>query len=295
MSTNKIHFHLFYLFCVSFFLMPALILNAELGPVFKAMNQPMQPFKIIGNIYYVGASDVTSYLITTPAGHILLDCGFVETVPIIQEHVKELGFTLSDIKILTISHAHTDHAGGMAQLKKLTGAKLIVCATEVDLLSRGGRNDIHFGNDYPFPPVKADQTIKDNDTITLGGVVLTAHLTPGHTPGNMSWTTKVSENGKEYNIVFAASVTAPGYKLVNNSACPNIQADFEKSFALLKSLPCDVFLAPHGSFFGLQEKFKRLEAKDTINPFIDQQGYKEAIQRAEKVYRDNLEKQKKQH
>ena len=127
---------------------------------------------------------------------------------------------------------------------------------DAGLLAKGGLGDIHFGNKYPFPPAKADQLVQDNDEVKLGDVVLKAHLTPGHTPGNLTWTMQVKEDNKTYNAVFAGSVTAPGYKLINNPACPAILADFEHSFAMLKSLPCDIYLAPHGSFFGLQEKIQ---------------------------------------
>lgn len=273
-----------------------LILSAALVPVLaqkdptsRSWNQPVEPYRILGNIYYVGASDVTSFLIATPQGHILLDGGFEETVPIIRENVKKLGFKLEDVKILLHSHAHFDHAGGLAGLKKLTGATLYASAPEAPLLARGGRGDFRFGDELTFPPVQADRTYEDGDTVTLGGVTLTAHLTPGHTMGNTSWSMKVEEGGRTYDVVFVGSVTInPGVVLTNNPKYPNIAEDYAKTFRVLKSLPCDVFLAAHASFYGGLDKAERLKKGETPNPFIDPRTYREHIERREKMYLDQL-------
>jgi metallo-beta-lactamase class B len=263
--------------------------RAQNDPMSRSMNQPAEPYRILGNLYYVGASDVTSFLIATPAGHILLDGGFEETVPIIQENVKKLGFKLEDVKILLHSHAHLDHAGGLAGLKKLTGAKLYASEPEAPLLARGGKGDFRFGDELTFPPVQADSTYKDGDKVTLGGVTLTAHLTPGHTMGNTSWAMKVKEGGKSYDVVFVGSTTInPGVVLTNNPKYPNIAEDYAKTFRVLKSLPCDVFLASHASFYGGLEKAERLKKGETPNPFIDPKAYREHIERREKMYLDQL-------
>jgi metallo-beta-lactamase class B len=256
---------------------------------FREMNRPFKPFRIIGNIHYVGASDVTAFLITTPGGHILLDSGFQETVPQIKKNVAELGFRLEDIKILLTSHAHTDHVGGMAELKQITKATLMVSAPDAELLARGGKEDFAFGDEYSYPAIKPDRILRDNETIELGGVKMTAHVTSGHTKGNTSWIMKVNEEGKQYDVVFVGSITAPGYQLVENKKYPEIVADYRKTFEWLKALPCDVFLGSHGQFFSLKEKSSRMNQK--TNPFIDPQGYKSYLARSEEAFNYQLEQQ----
>lgn len=255
---------------------------------FRSWNQPVKPFRIIGNLYYVGASDIASYLITTPQGHILIEGGFVETAPLIEKNIRTLGFKPEDVKYLLSSHAHFDHAGGLAELKRVTGAKLVASAADAELLASGGKGDFHYGDQLPFPPVQADQTVGDQEQIHLGGMTVVARLTPGHTKGNLSWTTKVTEAGKGFDVVVMGSVSFPGYKLLNNPHYPGIAADYARSLAMLKALPCDVFLAPHGFIFSLKEKMGRLKAGPGTNPFIDPQGYRQAVEDAERAYQKEL-------
>src|SRR5215813_4368832 len=188
----------------------------------RSWNQPVKPYRIIGNVWYVGASGVTSFLITTSDGHILLDSGLPETVPQIRQNVAQLGFKLADIKILINSHAHYDHAGGLAELKELTGAKLMSTEADAELLARGGKDDFQWGDKYAYRPVKSDRVLRDGDLVELGEVQLTARLTPGHTKGSTTWTMKVNEEGKQYDVVFSTSVSTPGYTLVNNDRYPSI-------------------------------------------------------------------------
>ena len=255
------------------------------------MNQPVKPYRVIGNIYYVGASDVSSFLITTPNGHILLDSGFIETVPQIKQNMAALGFRLGDIKVLLNSHAHVDHAGGFAELKRLTGAKLMTSEGDIPLLAAGGKGDPNFGDRFSFEPVKPDRVLRDGDKVELGGVTMVARLTPGHTKGCTSWTMKVKDGGKDLDVVFVGSTSAPGYKLVNNPGYPGIVADYEKTFRLLKSLPCDVFLAAHGSFYGMLGKARQLEQDPKVNPFIDPAGYRQYLNQSEKAFRKLLASQ----
>jgi len=251
---------------------------AQMADLPAEWNQPIQPFRIIGNIYYVGASDITSYLITTPEGHILLDSGFAETVPLIRKSVSELGFRLADVKLLLNSHAHFDHAGGLASLKSLTRARLVASKADAAVLARGGKADVNFGDRYPFAPVVADQIIGDGESIQLGGVKMTELLTPGHTQGNLTWTTEVKEAGQTYLVVFSSSPTVPGgYKLVGNSAYPEIVSDYRNTFALLEGLHPDVFLGTHGSFFGLKDKVL-LMGRAPQNPFVDPDGFKRHLE-----------------
>ncbi|MDQ6913654.1 MAG: subclass B3 metallo-beta-lactamase [Verrucomicrobiota bacterium] len=257
----------------------------------RAWNQPVPPFKIIGNIYYVGAREVCSYLITTPAGHIVLDGGFVETAPQIEANIAQLGFRLADVKILISSHAHLDHAGGLAELKEKTGAKFMAMKEDADLLARGGKDDFAFRDRLLFPPVTADRELRDGDKVDLGDVTLIARLTPGHTKGCTSWTTQVEENGRKYDVVFVGSTSVPGYTLLGNPKYPNMKDDYEKTFALMKKLPCDVFLASHGSFFSLVEKSKLLAQRPSQNPFIDPNGYRKFIEQTDRAFHEQLQRE----
>jgi metallo-beta-lactamase class B len=260
-------------------------------PVSREWNKPVEPFRVIGNIYYVGASEVTSFLIATPEGQILLDGAFEETAPIIQKNVEQLGFKMSDVRILLNSHAHLDHAGGLAALKQLSGARLVASAGDKPLLENGGHNDPQFADRLLFPAVHVDQVVKDGEAIALADVVLHAVLTPGHTPGCTTWTMQVTEGSKKYDVVFLCSTTAPDYQLVNNKAYPQIAADYERTFTRLKILPCDVFLAPHGSMFHLHDKLNQLKARSNPNPFIDPEGYRSFLAESEKAFREKLEEQ----
>jgi metallo-beta-lactamase class B len=258
----------------------------------RARNKPVEPFHLIGNIYYVGAADITSFLITTSQGQILLDGGFAETAPAIRKNIEKLGFKVSDVHILLNSHAHLDHAGGLAALKEMSGAKVLASAGDKPLLESGGHNDPQFGDTLLFPAVQVDQVIADGETVQLGDVVLHAVLTPGHTPGCTTWTMQVKDGGKTYDVVFVCSTTAPDpYRLVNNKAYPQIVADYVHTFARLGTLPCDVFLAPHGSFFHLADKMDQLKAGSIPNPFIDPKGYQKFLAESEKAFRQKLQKQ----
>lgn len=235
---------------------------AQKDSVSRSWNQPVEPFRIIGNVYYVGASDITSFLITTPKGHIVIDGGFEETAPMIERNIETLGFKVMDVRILLSSHAHYDHAGGLAELKRVTGAKLMAGAGDVAQLARGGLDDSQFGNRFPFPPVEVDRALRDGDRITLGGVTVVARATPGHTRGCTTYTMRV--RGRD--VVFIGSPSVPSeYKLTES-----LIADYRAQFALLESLPCDVFLAAHGNFFHLAEKIK-------TRAFVDPEGYKKFV------------------
>ena len=259
----------------------------------RKSNAPIEPFRIIGNVYYVGASDVTSFLITTPGGHILLDGGFAETVPQIRDNIKRLGFKLEDVKFLLNSQSHYDHAGGLAQLKKLSNAKMIASEGDKPSLERGDRDNFAWGDTLIYEPVKVDRIVKDGEEIELGGVRLKAVITPGHTPGCTTWTLPVKDNGQTYSVVFVCSASVPGYKLTGNEKYPNIIADYESTFKILKNLKADIFLAAHGSFFDLPGKAEKLRAGAKPNPFIDRQGYADYVVAAERSFREKLEAEMK--
>jgi metallo-beta-lactamase class B len=272
-------------------LLPALA-RAQADPTDRARNQPVEPYRIAGNLYYVGASDIASYLITTPEGNILLDGGYVETEPQIEANIRKLGFQVEKVKILLSSHAHYDHVGGLAELKKKTGAPLYAGAGDVDLLARGGKGDFALGDRGLFPPVHVDHPVHDGDHVSLGGTTLIAHATPGHTRGCTSWSMQVEEGGKRYDVVFVGSTSInPGVHLAGKPSYPGIAEDYAKTFRVLKSLPCDIFLAVHASFFNGLEKSARLK-QGGVNPFIDPQGYRDYLAESEKSYGEQLAKEK---
>jgi metallo-beta-lactamase class B len=259
-------------------------------------NRPVEPFRIIGNVYYVGASDIASYLIVTPAGNIVLDGGLVETAPQIEANIQHLGFKLSEVKTLLGSHAHFDHAGGLAELKKTTGAKLVSMDADADELARGGHGDFFFGDNDLFPAVTPDRIIHDGDTVSLGGTTLTAHLTAGHTRGCTTWTMTAKDSGRDYNVVFVCSASVlDGYELIDRpghrASYPGIAADYENAFRVWNSLPCDVFLGSHGQFFNLTEKREALKKGAKENLFIDPAGYAEYVAQAEADFRTELNRQ----
>lgn len=265
-------------------LIPAAVLSAQDDPVSRSWNQPVEPFRIAGNVYYVGASEITSFLITTPAGHILIDGGFKETAGQIRRNIAKLGFRETDVRVLLNSHAHLDHAGGLAELKSATGARLLASAEDIPLLARGGLDDPQFGDRLPFPRVYADGIVKDGETVRLGDAVLTAHLTAGHTRGCTTWSTKVPDGERRLDVVFLCSMSVPSeYRLVGNPRYPDAVEDYRKHFRFLRSITPDVFLASHGNFFRLSEKMKHVGSSDR-NPFIDPEGYVRLISEMEERF-----------
>jgi metallo-beta-lactamase class B len=259
-------------FCLPF--LAALI--AQATPETRSWNQPVEPFTVIGNLHYVGANEITSFLVTTEQGHILLDGGFVETAPQILANIRKLGFRPEDVKVLINSQAHFDHAGGFAELKRVTGARLLVMEGDAEQVARGGLGDFAFGDSLPFPAVQPDRVLHDGEVVALGGTTLKAVRTPGHTRGCTTWTMTASDHGRAFRVVFVCSTTAPGYRLSGNAAYPEIADDFRRSFRILEGLPCDVFLASHGSFFHLEEKTKRLRSGDAL-AFVDPEGYRKFL------------------
>jgi metallo-beta-lactamase class B len=266
--------------------------GSRFAPAVAKWNRPVAAFRVAGNIYYVGASDVSSYLITTPQGHILLDTGFRETVPMIEANVRKLGFRVEDIRLLLISHAHYDHVGGIAAVKARTGAKLLANPADAPLLKRGGTGDFAFGDRFPYPPAMPDRLLHDGEEVRLGDTVMTAHFTPGHTKGCTTWTTVVTDGGKSLHVVFPCSVSAPGYQLVNNQKYPEIIADFEHSIATLRALPCDIFLGLHSWEFDLPGKMAAKAGNSASNPFVDPEGYGRYLDRAQAAIEEAIEKQK---
>jgi len=241
-------------------------------------NKPFPAHKVIGNVYSVGSEQLGSFLITTPAGHILINSDYEETIPVIRAGVEQLGFKFSDIKILLGSHAHPDHMSGDALFKELTGAKVMAMEQDVPAL----KNMRQGGKEHPI-----DRVLHDGDTVELGGTVLTAHLTAGHTKGCTTWTLKAEEEGKSYDVVIVGSVSLNAAVLVNNAAYPEIARDFVRSFKTLRSLHADVFLGSHTGFYQMTQKYAKL-SQGGPNPYIDPQGYLALIDSSEKAFNDRM-------
>jgi len=256
-------------------------------------TEPFAPFRIAGNLYYVGSKGLASYLITTPKGHILINSDLEASVPLLQDSVAKLGFKFTDIKVLLISHAHWDHDAGSAAIKKLSGAKYMVMDADVPVVESGGKADFQYSSkpEWLYPPTKVDRVLHDGDEVKLGETTLVAHLTPGHTKGCTTWTMKVADGGKMLDVVIVGSPNVnPGYKLVGNQLYPGIADDYRRMFRVLGALHCDLFLGAHGAYFGMLDKVSKMKP-GAPNPFIDPEGYKKFVEQKDLEFRTELEKQ----
>ena len=249
----------------------------------EQQNTAFPPHKIVGNLYYVGTEALGSFLVATPEGLILINSDYERTVPVIRSSVEKLGFKFTDIKILLGSHAHADHMQGDALVKELTGAQVMAMEQDVPAL----RAMTPGGKPHPI-----DRILHDGDEVTLGGSTLVAHLTPGHTRGDTSWSIKVRDGGKAYDVVIIGSMGVnPGFQLVNNPQVPDIAEEYMRGFRALRSLSCDVPLGSHPAMYRLAEKYPKLGKG--LNPFIDPEGYKTELDIEEGVFRNVLEQQQK--
>lgn len=264
---------------------------------------PDEPFRIAGNLYYVGGAGVTSFLLTGPEGHVLIDGDYPETAPAIMASIAELGFDIADVRVLLNSHAHSDHAGGLRALQEASGAELWISEGDADVIAAGGAGDptlvpqkyLGFLGLGRFPAPRIDHRFEDGATIRLGPIELTAHVTAGHTPGCTSWSFPVRDGDRELLAVDICSLTSlPFVSLVEPETYPGIRSDFERSFNVLRSLPADIFLASHSSWFDLNRKRReQATAGDPAEPFIDRDGYLDFIDRAEARFREALAKQQR--
>jgi metallo-beta-lactamase class B len=255
---------------------------------------PLPPFRIAGNLYYVGSRDLASYLVTTPQGHILINSNLVTSPPQIRASVEKLGFHFREIRILLLSQAHYDHAAGAAAVLKDTGAKYMVMEGDARDVESGGKTNFQFGHrkDMQFPAAKVDRVLRDGDTVRLGETVLTAHKTAGHTVGCTSWSMVCQENSTRHNAVIVGGPTVlDSYNLVDDKLYPNMANDFATGFRTLKSLPCDLFLGAHGEYFGLLQKYRRWQSGDK-NAFLDPAGYQAYIAERQQAFETELERQR---
>ena len=246
------------------------------------MHREFPAFKIAGNLYWVGTADLAVYLINTPQGNILINTDYKQDLPAVKRSIEQLGFKYSDTKILLISHAHGDHDEATGLVRSETGAKLMVMDADVpdEESTAAGRPGAH-----------VDRVLRDGESVELGGSKLVAHLTPGHTKGCTTWTMQVHDGGRTLNAVIVGSPNVnPGYILVGNKNYPKIADDYVKTFAVLKSLPCDLFLGAHGAYFGLQAKYEKMKAGGA-NPFIDPDGYKAYVAERDDAFRKEWARQ----
>lgn len=208
-------------------------------------RQPIPPFRLADNTWYIGTQGLSVVLVKTPEGAVLIDGGMPQAAPMLLERLRALGVKPGELKYILSSHAHADHAGALSALKRGTGARLAASAESAVLLARGGSDDIHYGDDLTFPAVQTDRILMDGESVELGGMRLTAHFTPGHTPGSTSWTWTDRRDGKDVRIAYVDSLSSPGYKLIGNARYPRIVDDYRRTFAVVRGLPCDLLLTPH--------------------------------------------------
>lgn len=257
----------------------------------RSWTAPQKPVHIFGNTWSVGPHGLGVFLITARTGDVLIDAGVPGTAPLIEANIHRLGINLRDIKWILNSHAHFDHAGGMAQLAHETGAQVIGSAADTLLLERGGHDDPEYGNRFPFPPVHVSRTVTEGESLHLGDLVLTAYSTPGHTRGNTTWTWMSCEDKRCLNMVDVGSLSAPGYRLIGNPQYPNIVRDFEQSFAVVAVLPCDIALAPHPDAVHFWARVARREEGD-VNALMDPMGCRAYANAARGSFEEQLAKQR---
>ncbi len=251
-------------------------------------RRPFAAHRVIGNVYYVGTYDLACFLIVTPQGNILINTGLEDSAPLLRKSMADLGFKLEDVRWLMTTQAHYDHVAALAEMKRLTGAKVLASQADAVLLEDGGKSDFHFGPEYGYAPVKVDERIADGQKLRLGGVELTAYVHSGHTRGSLSYGLTVHEGGKDYRVLIAnmGSIN-PGVKLLHNARYPEIANDYARTFERQKALACDVFLSSHASQYGLHKKYTPGAAYDPER-FVDPAGYRAAVESSENSYRRQL-------
>jgi metallo-beta-lactamase class B len=260
-------------------------------------NQPQQPFRIYGNTYYVGPRGLTSILLTSKAGHVLIDGALPESVPQIAANIRSLGFRIEDVKLIVNSHVHFDHGGGIAELQRLSGAAVAASPWSVEVLTKSGvgKGDPQFEIAMPVALVPRAATLRDGQTLRVGDITLTAHFTPGHTPGGTSWTWKSCEKGRCRNLVYSDSMTpvsSDGFRFSDSREYPTAIQDFQKSFAFLRAAPCDILLTSHPDASGLWRRLERRQRGVRPDPMISPNACKELAERAAEQLRRRLESEK---
>jgi len=268
--------------------------NASVQSNENLWTRPVAPLRIVGNIHYVGSADLSSFLITTPDGHILVETGAAAYADTLLANIKTLGFKPEDVRLILTTQAHFDHVGAHAAVQKATGAQVVVAEGDASVVEDGGKGDFHFGPEYYFSPVKVNRVVRDGDVVRLGGVELRAHLTPGHTKGCTSWTMAVREaDGVERHVLFAGSTSVnPGVQLVKNAKYPTIAADYQRAFKVLRSLECDYCLTAHLSAMDGLAKLDALRKGASPNPFLNAGEFRASVEQSERRFQAELARQK---
>nr|AIA11440.1 L1_beta_lactamase [uncultured bacterium] len=260
-------------------------------------NRTQQPFRVYGNTYYVGPHGLSSILITSKAGHVLIDGALPESAPQIVANIRSLGFRVEDLKLIVNSHVHFDHGGGIAELQRLSGARVAASPWSAEVLTKSGvgKGDPQFGSIRPVALVPRADTLRDGQTLRVGDIKLTAHFTPGHTPGGTSWTWRSCEGGRCLSLVYSDSMTpvsADGFRFSDSREYPNAVKDFEKSFAFLTSTPCDILLTSHPDASGLWQRLEGRQKGVSPDPMLSPNACKELAGRASEQLRRRLESEK---
>ncbi|MEP6847280.1 MAG: subclass B3 metallo-beta-lactamase [Acidobacteriota bacterium] len=267
--------------------------SAEWQKYLDESDRPVNPFKIVGNVYYVGMNDLASYLIVTKNGLILVDTALEESGPMIRNNIEALGFDPKNVKIILSGHAHFDHVAGHQSMKEATGAKIYATAPDAMIMASGGMKGFFPLKNHPYTPVKVDKIIENGEWVKLGGVAMRVHMLPGHTEGNTAWTLVVQENGKKYDVLIAPSMSVnPGVRLVDNNEWPGVADAYRESFRKVRLLKCDVFLGPHAGFFDLEGKITKMNSGSSSNPFVDPQGFAAYVDEMEKKFNTEFARQK---
>ncbi len=271
---------------------PGFAQGGERGPDGRRISERVEPFKIVGNIHYVGGTDMTVFLITTPEGHILIDSTYERDVPWIRQNIEELGLHLRDIRILLNSHAHGDHIEAHSLMKELTGAQVVMSEADGVVLADGG--GVRPDGQPRFKPVTPDRVIRTGDTVTLGGTTLTAHVFPGHTRGATTWTTVVEDGGQRFTFVFWGGLGGVRQPFVNNAEWPTIAEDYADTLQRAKQLPCEFFTEGHTAGFGFMDKMNRLLEGEQPNPFHAPQECREDLEELERGFQAQLARERAQ-
>ncbi len=265
--------------------------NLFLSLAKKALKweEPSEPVRIIGPLYFVGTKGLGVFLFATSEGHILMNTGMPSSGPMIVESIRKLGFRPEDIKIMINGHAHIDHAGAFAYLKQQFGAELAVMSDDVPAMESGDKGDFKYADDFVYPAVKVDRILRDGDTIKLGEVLLTAYHTPGHTRGATTWVANLVVDGKAYVVAFPDGAGFnPGYRLAKNPSYPGIADDYRRTHHVLEMLKPDIWLAQHNEYYDLEGKRKRAETEG-VSAWIDPEGYRRWVAGKKRAFDDEVE------
>jgi metallo-beta-lactamase class B len=265
----------------------------ELATKYLKWDEPAEPIRIVGPLYFVGTQGLSSWLFATPEGHILFNTGTPKSGPMIAASIRKLGFKPDEIRIIINGHGHSDHAGAFAYMKQLSGAKVAIMEEDVAMVEDGGKSDFHYGKDWQVmgqPPVKVDRGLRDGDQVRLGDVLLTAHHTPGHTRGATTWTTTLVADGKAYAVVFPdGGGFNPGYRVAGrNPSYPGIEEDYRRTLHTWEMVKPDIWLAPHTEYFGMEAKRTRA-AKEGVNAWVDPEGYRKFVAAKRRAFEDEVD------